>query len=137
MSNLLQNRVQCDKGKGIMCTVHQPSSQVFELFDKLILMAQGRLAYVGPARDARAFIEMAGYPCPQNYNPADHILHTLAIVPGEEEHCREKINRICDDYDSSDSGEKIEINQHEVSSVKIALNVKVASCGMRSENRWR
>ena len=51
MSNLLQNRVQCDKGKGIMCTVHQPSSQVFEIFDKLILMAQGRLAYLGPTRD--------------------------------------------------------------------------------------
>ena len=45
-------RVQSDKGKGIMCTVHQPSSQVFEIFDKLILMAQGRLAYLGPTREA-------------------------------------------------------------------------------------
>ena len=61
-------------------------------------------------RDARAFIEMAGYPCPPNYNPADHILYTLAIVPGEEDRCREKIKRICDDYDSSDLGEKSEIN---------------------------
>ena len=103
-------RVQSDKGKGIMCTVHQPSSQVFEIFDKLILMAQGRLAYLGPTRDARAFIEMAGYPCPPNYNPADHILYTLAIVPGEEDRCRRKINSICDDYDSSDLGEKSEIN---------------------------
>ena len=85
-----------------MCTVHQPSSQVFELFDKLILMAQGSLAYLGPTEDAKAFIEMTGYPCPSNYNPADHILHTLAIVPGEEDFCREKINRICDDYESSD-----------------------------------
>ena len=103
-------RVQSDKGKGIMCTVHQPSSQVFEIFDKLILMAQGRLAYLGPTRDARAFIETAGYPCPPNYNPADHILYTLAIVPGEEDRCRRKINSICDDYDSSDLGEKSEIN---------------------------
>ena len=52
ISNFLHVRVQSDKGKGIMCTVHQPSSQVFEIFDKLILMAQGRLAYLGPTRDA-------------------------------------------------------------------------------------
>ena len=110
ISYLLHIRVQSDKGKGIMCTVHQPSSQVFEIFDKLILMAQGRLAYLGPTMEARAFIERAGYPCPLNYNPADHILHTLAIAPGQEDHCRETINRICDDYDSSDQGEKKEID---------------------------
>ena len=92
-----------------MCTVHQPSSQVFETFDKLILMAQGRLAYLGPTKDAKAFIEMAGYPCPPNYNPADHILHTLAVVPGEEEQCRDKITTICNGYDSSNLGETLEI----------------------------
>ena len=85
-----------------MCTVHQPSSQVLELFDKLILIAQGSLAYLGPTKDARTFIEMTGYPCPSNSNPADHILHTLAIVPGKEDYCREKINKICDAFNTSD-----------------------------------
>ena len=109
LSNLFHVRVQTQKDKGIMCTVHQPSSQVFETFDKLILMAQGRLAYLGPTKDAKAFIEMTGYPCPPNYNPADHILHTLAVVPGEEEQCRDKITTICNGYDSSNLGETLEI----------------------------
>ena len=54
--------MQSEKGKGIMCTVHQPSSQVFELFDKLILVAQGRLAYFGPTMGVREFLEEAGCP---------------------------------------------------------------------------
>ena len=29
-----------------------------------------------------------GYDCPIEFNPADFLIHTLAIVPGEEEACR-------------------------------------------------
>ena len=32
-----------------------------------------------------------GYPCPMNFNPADYFVHTLAIVPGEEEQCKERV----------------------------------------------
>ena len=31
------------------------------------------------------------YPCPMNFNPADHYVHVLAVVPGNEEACREKV----------------------------------------------
>ena len=33
-----------------------------------------------------------GFPCPVNYNPADHYVHTLAIIPGNEEECKAKAN---------------------------------------------
>jgi hypothetical protein len=39
-----------------------------------------------------------------NYNPADHYLHTLAIVPGEEHICRDRISNICDAFEESDVG---------------------------------
>lgn len=32
-----------------------------------------------------------GYPCPVNFNPADHFIRTLAIVPGDEENCRKRV----------------------------------------------
>jgi len=32
-----------------------------------------------------------GYPCPMNFNPADYFVHTLAIVPGEEDACKERV----------------------------------------------
>ena len=38
-----------EKGKTIISTIHQPSSQSFALFDRLILMADGHIVYQGPA----------------------------------------------------------------------------------------
>jgi ABC-type multidrug transport system ATPase subunit len=43
------------KGKTIICTIHQPSSEVYVLFDRLLLMAEGRTAYLGDAKAAVEF----------------------------------------------------------------------------------
>ena len=32
-----------------------------------------------------------GYQCPTNFNPADYFVMTLAVVPGREEECRERV----------------------------------------------
>lgn len=37
-----------NQGKTVVCTIHQPSSQTFEIFDTVIILAEGRLAYLGP-----------------------------------------------------------------------------------------
>ncbi|XP_046463103.1 protein white-like isoform X2 [Daphnia pulex] len=65
-------------GKSVICTIHQPSSEVFSLFDRILLMAEGRTAFLGPAGDALPFFSNLGFPCPPNYNPADFFIHTLA-----------------------------------------------------------
>ncbi len=54
------NVVECmqrltEQGKTIITTIHQPSSEIFELFDNLCLMAQGRIAYIGCAKEAENF----------------------------------------------------------------------------------
>ena len=46
-----------DKGKTIICTIHQPSSQVYAMFDRILLMAEGRTAYLGGAKDALEFFQ--------------------------------------------------------------------------------
>lgn len=43
------------KGKVVICTVHQPSSQVFAMFDHVLLMAEGRTAFMGPTSKALDF----------------------------------------------------------------------------------
>lgn len=45
------------QGKTILCTIHQPSSEVFALFDRLLLLAEGRLAYMGSSIGALQFWE--------------------------------------------------------------------------------
>lgn len=43
------------QGKTIICTIHQPSSEIFRNFDMLCLMAEGKLAYHGSLIDAFDF----------------------------------------------------------------------------------
>lgn len=35
-------------GKIVICTIHQPASSVFDKFDDVVLLSNGRLAYQGP-----------------------------------------------------------------------------------------
>jgi ABC-type multidrug transport system ATPase subunit len=48
-------RVLSDQGKTIICTIHQPSSELFEMFDSLCLLAEGRLAFIGNLSKAKDF----------------------------------------------------------------------------------
>lgn len=43
------------QGRTIVCTIHQPSSEIFEMFDKLSLLAEGRLAFIGSLPSAYQF----------------------------------------------------------------------------------
>lgn len=43
------------KGKTVILTIHQPSSELFALFDKLIFMAEGRTAFFGTPDEAKSF----------------------------------------------------------------------------------
>jgi ABC-type multidrug transport system ATPase subunit len=79
------------QGKTIICTIHQPSSEVFEKFDRLCLMAEGRLAYIGDSKDCPSFFASHGFIIPENYNPADFYIQNLAMVPSNKEVSLENI----------------------------------------------
>lgn len=44
------NMLKCiaQTGKIVVCTIHQPASGVFDKFDQVVLLSNGRLAYQGP-----------------------------------------------------------------------------------------
>lgn len=88
-----------DQGRTILTTIHQPSSEVYSMFHKVLLMSEGRVAYMGKTTDALPFFASLDYPCPANYNPADHYISTLAIMPGNEEECLARSKKICDAFD--------------------------------------
>lgn len=94
--HVLKRLVQ--KDKTIILTIHQPSSELFSLFDKLLLMAEGRVAFLGTPQEAADFFNQMNAPCPNNYNPADFYVQHLAIVPGKEDESRDTIRKICDAY---------------------------------------
>jgi ABC-type multidrug transport system ATPase subunit/ABC-type multidrug transport system permease subunit len=69
-------------GCTILCTIHQPPSGVFGLFDNLIVLDRGQVLYHGPANEAMAFYADAGFECPPLTNPADHVLDV--VTPSNE-----------------------------------------------------
>jgi len=91
-------------GKTIICTIHQPSSQIFSTFDKLLLIADGKTAFHGESSKAKEFFAHSNYPCPLDYNPADHFVNVLAVIPGKEEESKARINKICNKFEESDFG---------------------------------
>ncbi|KAI4296379.1 hypothetical protein L6164_036342 [Bauhinia variegata] len=61
----------------IVAAIHQPSSEVFELFHDLCLLSSGETVYFGPASAANEFFSSNGFPCPALHNPADHFLRII------------------------------------------------------------
>ncbi|KAH6781469.1 white-brown complex-like protein [Perilla frutescens var. frutescens] len=61
----------------VIASIHQPSSEVFELFDRLCLLSGGRTVYFGEASQADEFFTSAGFPCPALSNPADHFIRCI------------------------------------------------------------
>mmetsp|Transcript_21950 Transcript_21950/g.24304 ORF Transcript_21950/g.24304 Transcript_21950/m.24304 type:complete len:631 (+) Transcript_21950:56-1948(+) len=68
---LLRN-IATNSNATILFTIHQPSSVLFQSFDKLILLHKGRLMYTGS--NVNTDFSTNGYPVPPNYNPGDWIL---------------------------------------------------------------
>ncbi|KAL2607799.1 hypothetical protein R1flu_026372 [Riccia fluitans] len=64
-------------GRTVLCSIHQPSSEVFQLFGTLCLLSSGRQVYFGNLPGALKFFERTGFPCPPLQNPADHYLHCI------------------------------------------------------------
>mmetsp|Transcript_15706 Transcript_15706/g.64196 ORF Transcript_15706/g.64196 Transcript_15706/m.64196 type:complete len:181 (-) Transcript_15706:872-1414(-) len=67
------------RGRTIVTTIHQPRSNIFTLFDRLLLLSKGRVMYFGPATDAVAYFSGLNYRCPSNFNPADFFIDLISV----------------------------------------------------------
>jgi hypothetical protein len=73
-----------DAGASVLFTIHQPSSEIFDSFDRMILMNKGRVMYQGSVVDVPMYFEDRGHPLPPKYNPADWIMNVAQSVKIEE-----------------------------------------------------
>ncbi|XP_004306192.1 PREDICTED: ABC transporter G family member 15-like isoform X2 [Fragaria vesca subsp. vesca] len=65
-------------GRIVICSIHQPSSDVFNLFNDLLLIAGGETVYFGEPQKAVKFFSDAGFPCPTRKNPPEHYLRCIS-----------------------------------------------------------
>uniref|UniRef100_A0A0G4FNJ0 ABC transporter domain-containing protein n=1 Tax=Chromera velia CCMP2878 TaxID=1169474 RepID=A0A0G4FNJ0_9ALVE len=61
----------------VFVTIHQPSQEVLQVFDRIIFLTRGKLAYDGPVNYVLPFFDQLGYPAPPNTNAADHVIQVI------------------------------------------------------------
>eukprot|EP01031_Cornospumella_fuschlensis_P038813 gene38813-47202_t len=63
-----------DQRRTCVSTIHQPSPQVFELFDLVLLIAAGRMVYFGPSTQVLAYFTGLGFPFAKGDQVAEFML---------------------------------------------------------------
>lgn len=61
-------------GRTIVTTIHQPSTRLYRLFDKVIVLSDGSPIYSGPASGAVRYFASIGFTPESPMNPADFLL---------------------------------------------------------------
>ncbi|XP_065217139.1 protein scarlet-like [Planococcus citri] len=82
-------------GKTIICSIHQPSAKILDLFHQIILLHDGKIAFCGSIENALEFFQSIGYFYNKKQNPADYFLKSLSVVPERELEFSRKAAEIC------------------------------------------
>ncbi|GLT91379.1 hypothetical protein SLE2022_092700 [Rubroshorea leprosula] len=87
-------------GRTVVTTIHQPSSRLYHMFDKVVLLSEGCPIYYGPASSALEYFSSIGFSTSLTINPADLLLDLA--------------NGISPDFKNSEQGEETEQEQKSV-----------------------
>ena len=107
------------EGRTVISTIHQPNSDIYEMFDRLMLLARGKIIYFNEARLAVDYFARINFQCPELSNPADYFMSMMSIESIElntqtetgaayldkdriEEEYQKQIKVFVDSYESSD-----------------------------------
>ncbi|EGG22503.1 hypothetical protein DFA_04631 [Cavenderia fasciculata] len=80
--------------KTVICTIHQPRSDIFNLFDYVLLLSKGKVVYFGQTKHIVNHFAYLGYECPYDVNPSDYFLDLITINYQTEESERDSKERL-------------------------------------------
>lgn len=85
------------KGRTIITTIHQPRSEIWDLFDNLIVLTKGSPVFSGAIKDAVPWFADLGFELPPFVNPAEFIIDIAAVdnrTPELEQETSAKVERL-------------------------------------------
>ncbi|CAN4081448.1 unnamed protein product [Withania somnifera] len=107
------------KGKTIITSVHQPSSRVYQMFNSVLVLSEGRCLYFGRGSEAMTYFESVGFSPSFPMNPADFLLDLA--------------NGVCQ-FDGVSEKEKPNVKQTLVSTYDNLLAPKVKAACLDTTN---
>lgn len=66
-------------GRTVIISIHAPRSEIWRLFDRVVLLSKGATLYSGPANGAVSYFKGVGYIMPSFVNPAEFLVDLAAI----------------------------------------------------------
>lgn len=90
-----------ERGKTVISTIHQPSSESFSIFDRLILMCDGHIVYQGSAMESAEYFKSINIELPRFANPADFYMKILTINYPKDPNDEKKIAYFKSNYEAS------------------------------------
>jgi ABC-type multidrug transport system ATPase subunit len=73
------NNLAKDTNKIVIFTIHQPASEIFQLLDKICVLALGKTVFFGHKENLEPLFKKIRLPIPHLYNPFEHIIEMTTI----------------------------------------------------------
>ncbi|XP_045301839.1 ATP-binding cassette sub-family G member 5 isoform X2 [Leopardus geoffroyi] len=78
----------------VIITIHQPRSELFQLFDKIAILSYGELVFCGTPVEMLDFFNGCNYPCPEHSNPFDFYMDLTSVDTQSKEREMETYKRV-------------------------------------------
>eukprot|EP00268_Persea_americana_P001450 TRINITY_DN10449_c1_g1_i2.p1 TRINITY_DN10449_c1_g1~~TRINITY_DN10449_c1_g1_i2.p1 ORF type:complete len:661 (-),score=57.66 TRINITY_DN10449_c1_g1_i2:408-2390(-) len=106
-------------GRTVVTTVHQPSSRLYHMFDKVVLLSEGHPIYYGYASTALDYFSSIGFSTSVTVNPADLLLDLAHGIAPQ-----------CDSMHHGDQGEQKSVRELLITAYdkNIATRLKAELC---------
>ncbi|MBA0718514.1 hypothetical protein Golax_006260, partial [Gossypium laxum] len=132
-------------GRTVVTTIHQPSSRLYHMFDKVVLLSEGSPIYYGSASAALEYFSSIGFSTSMTVNPADLLLdlangigpdfiHSVEQVESTEQEQKSVKDALISAYEKNISTRlKAELCNSDVNS---GMNAKEPSARNDKSEQW-
>ena len=107
-------KMLAQKGRTIVTTIHQPRSEIWDLFDNLIVLTKGSPVYSGSISACLPWFDSLGFQLPAFVNPAEFVIDIAAVdnrTPELEEESTARVARLKDAWNSESAKRFVHIEE--------------------------